>query len=29
MAVRIGIDPIAWTNDGDPELGGDTATWSG
>jgi inosose dehydratase len=24
MAVRIGINPITWTNDDDPKLGGDT-----
>ena len=24
MAVRIGINPIGWTNDDVPELGGDT-----
>ena len=24
MAVRIGINPITWTNDDVPELGGDT-----
>jgi hypothetical protein len=29
IAVRIRIDPIAWTNDDDPELGGDTVTRSG
>ncbi len=29
MAIRNGIDPITWTNDGVPELGSDTVTWSG
>ncbi|MEY4679383.1 MAG: hypothetical protein RLZZ276_1032, partial [Pseudomonadota bacterium] len=24
MAVRIGINPITWSNDDMPELGGDT-----
>ena len=24
MSVRIGINPITWTNDDMPELGGDT-----
>jgi inosose dehydratase len=24
MAVRLGINPITWTNDDMPELGGDT-----
>ncbi len=24
MAVKIGINPITWTNDDVPELGGDT-----
>ena len=28
MSIKIGVSPIAWSNDDFPELGGETTLWN-